>query len=396
METMTGRERMMSTLRNKQADRVPAAPDISYMIPMHLTGKPFWEIEVNENPPLWRAYVDAIKYFGTDGWFIYGAMDFKVKNPLTIDREIVRKTEDLWQYRTTYHTPEGDLTRLTVSPRADSSTDIEKVIKDFKEDFKKVKYLFQDIIGYDDTNFKLQKKELGELGIMANSFGAPGLHVFVSLFNGSLEAATYAYYDYPELFRELCELYEKTILKQVEMTIEAGTDSICTGGSGSITLQSPDLWREMSLPTIRKISRMCKEADVISGIHSCGKEKYLVETVAEETDINYVNPLEIAPMGDCVLAECKKKVGHKIALMGNLHTTSVMLNGKVTDVRRESLKAIRDAGMNGGFVLSTGDQCGRETPFENLFEMLRVAKEFGVYPLDMDRIESEINRLERL
>lgn len=396
MEMMTGRERMMVTLCNGQADRVPAAPDISTMIPIYLTGKPFWEVEVNENPPLWKAYIDAIKHFGTDGWFIYGAMDLKVKNPFKIDREIVNKTEERWEVRTTYHTPEGDLTRLTVSPRTDSSTDLEKVIKDFKEDFKKVKYLFQDIVGYDDTGFKLQKKELGELGMMANTITVPGLHVFVTLFNGSLEAATYAYYDYPELFQELCELYEKQMLKIAELTIEAGTDSILTGGSGSITLQSPELWRKMSLPALKKISKMCKEAGVISGIHSCGKEKYLVDTVAEETDINYVNPLEIEPMGDCTLAECKKNVGHKIALMGNIHTTEVMLRGSIIDVRRESLKAIRDAGMNGGFVLSTGDQCGRETPFENLFEMLRVAKEFGVYPLDIDKIESEIKRLEKL
>ena len=71
--------------------------------------------------------------------------------------------------------------------------------------------------------------------------------------------------------------------------------------------------------------------------------------------------------------------------MGNLHTTDVMLRGSVRDVRRESLKAIRAAGENGGFILSTGDQCGRDTPDENLREMVRVGEEFGAYPLDMDR-----------
>jgi uroporphyrinogen decarboxylase len=101
-------------------------------------------------------------------------------------------------------------------------------------------------------------------------------------------------------------------------------------------------------------------------------------------------------MGDCDLAEIKGKFGHKLALMGNLHTTRVMLHGNVNDIRREALKAILAAGQNGGFVLSTGDQCGRDTAFENIFELVRVAKEFGVYPLDMDRIQSEIRRLEKL
>ena len=98
-------------------------------------------------------------------------------------------------------------------------------------------------------------------------------------------------------------------------------------------------------------------------------------------------------MGDCDLGEIKRRFGGRLGLMGNLHTTSVMLFGSVKDVRRESLKAIRSAGEGGGFILSTGDQCGRDTPDENIFEIVRVAKEFGAYPLDRDRIREELRRL---
>ena len=115
---------------------------------------------------------------------------------------------------------------------------------------------------------------------------------------------------------------------------------------------------------------MCREAGVLSGIHSCGKETYIVKTCAEESDLNYINPLEIPPMGDCQLKECKALACGKLALMGNLHTTDVMLNGSIDDVRLASLQAMLDAGTDGGFVLSTGDQCGRDTPGENLLEMV--------------------------
>ena len=80
--------------------------------------------------------------------------------------------------------------------------------------------------------------------------------------------------------------------------------------------------------------------------------------------------------------------------MGNLHTTNVMLYGSTELVKLESLKAIKAAGVNGGFVLSTGDQCGRDTPFENIFTMVNTAKEYGQYPLDLDKIIQEIKRLE--
>ena len=62
-------------------------------------------------------------------------------------------------------------------------------------------------------------------------------------------------------------------------------------------------------------------------------------------------------------------------------------------VRRESLKAIRAAGENGWFILSTGDQCGRDTPDANIREMVTVVNEFGAYPLDLGRIDREVRRL---
>ena len=71
-----------------------------------------------------------------------------------------------------------------------------------------------------------------------------------------------------------------------------------------------------------------------------------------------------------------------------------MLRGNTQDVRLASLKAIRAEGAGGGFVLSTGDQCGRDTPFENIKEIVNTAEEFGTYPLDMPRIDEEIERLE--
>jgi len=391
---MTSRERMLTALRNGQPDRVPVAPDISNMIPCRLTNKPFWEIYVNENPPLWKAYLEAVKYFGMDAWFVYGDLHYKTDPKVEITRKIIKSSE-LWKVQRIYHTPDGDLKEVMACPKYNPPTPVEKLVKNFKEDFRKFKHFYPKIIGYNDSTFQQQKRELGELGIMCFSVETPGLHVYLWYFNGSLEAATYAFYDYPDLFEELREINERHILKRVEIAIDAGTDSILTGGSGSITNQSPDIWRQLSLPTLKKITKMCKQAGIISGVHSCGKERYMVEVCAHETDLDYIHPLEVAPMGDCDLAECKKLFGNRISLMGNLHTIETMWRGNSEDVKRESLKAIMAAGLGGGFVLSTGDQCGMYTPDENIFTMVKVAKMFGHYPLNIEKIESEIKRLER-
>ena len=114
-------------------------------------------------------------------------------------------------------------------------------------------------------------------------------------------------------------------------------------------------------------------------MHSCGKQKDLVRICAEETHLSCVNPLETPPMGDCVLSEIKARYGDRLALMGNLHTTDVMLNGSRQTVIAAARQAILDAGEGGGFILSTGDQCGRDTPLENLEALVEAAERYGGY-----------------
>lgn len=58
------------------------------------------------------------------------------------------------------------------------------------------------------------------------------------------------------------------------------------------------------------------------------------------------------------------------------------------------MKAILAAGKGVGFALSTGDQCGRDTPEENIFIMVETVKEFGTYPLDFNKIKEEIIKME--
>ncbi|WP_280990967.1 uroporphyrinogen decarboxylase family protein [Leadbettera azotonutricia] len=77
--------------------------------------------------------------------------------------------------------------------------------------------------------------------------------------------------------------------------------------------------------------------------------------------------------------EAKRLYGKKLSLMGNLQTTQVMLKGSPADVERAAKKAIDDAGADGGFLLSTGDQCGRDTPEANIFKLVETAKIYGKY-----------------
>ncbi len=380
MAEMTSKERMLAAMRHEQPDMVPVSPDMSNMIPCRLTGKPFWKIYYEHDPPLWQAYADAVKHFGFDGWQIYGQIDYHYQDAQwSFDSEVVLRSEDRFVVRTTCHTPAGDLWQETTYYAADSPTVTRGWIKDLREDLPKVRYMLPYIGGYDASPMAYQREYCGDAAAVAACVSVPGLHDLVYWFDGGLQSVVYAEADYPGEFEELISMQTAMYLRMAEMILDARPDFFMIGASGLYTLQSPAHFRKYSLPVIQKLTRMSKEAGLPSFIHSCGKQREMVDILATETDIDVVNPLEIAPMGDCDLAEIKTAHGDRLALMGNIHTTEVMLLGTPEKVREECIKAIDAAAKGGGFILSTGDQCGRDTPDENIRVMVDTAREYGRY-----------------
>lgn len=392
MTAMTSRERMIVAMTNGIPDRAPVAPDISNMIPARRTGRPFWDIYYFNEPTLWQAYIDAVRYFGIDGWFIYGDMQYQWPGDRHEAIEDMRKTSERWVVRYRGRIDESAYTYENTFYIADPPTTTEKIVKDIEANWDLVEKLFAPPVACNPSLLHLQRAELGELGAFGIGIGYPGLQHWFSTFAGGLEALTYSYYDKHEFLERLLHLHEKQAVAQMEMILNERPDFVLLGASGTITMQSPKIAREFCLPTIQRLTRMAREAGVPTMLHSCGKERILVKWCAEESDLGCINPLEISPMGDCTLADLKQQFGSRIALMGNLHTTEVMLMGSPDDVKRASLQAIRDAGQNGGFILSTGDQCGRDTPDANIFAMVQAAREYGQYPLDIERIDAELAR----
>jgi len=378
---MTSKERMLAAFRNQVPDTTPVAPDISNMIPCRLTGRPFWDVYLHQNPPLWRAYLDAVRYYQMDGWVTYGYIGLKThgdQRRWSID--LVSRTEARIVVRTTCSTPDGDLWSEMTYYRADPPTQTRKWIKSFEEDFPKLRHFFPRMVGYDPEPLWEMMRETGDLGVVGAGPAVPGMQNLFDWFDGGLEAVVYAYVDHYDKLREFVHWQERQAAVVTDMVLDAKPDFLMLGASGLWTMQSPSIFRDLSLPTLKMATKKAKQAGIPSFLHSCGRQRDQVKVLVEETDLDVVNPLEPPPMGDCDLAEIKRLYGHRIALMGNLHTTDVMLRGTPELVAAESLRAIEAAGVNGGFVLSTGDQCGRDTPDDNIRAMVRAAREYGPPP----------------
>ena len=377
----TPRERLMAAMRLEKPDCVPVCPDLSNMVPCRLTGKPFWDIYLNSDPDLYTAYKNTVDYFGFDGWWTdyFSAVKPVLRHQLEWRNLPVEERNGRKIQRSILVTPDGTLEKEMTFYPADSPTMTEKPIKDLKESRKFWKYLFPEVTGIDPEGYHRQKKDWGERGIYGLWIPAPGFNLWFDWVQDGITQCSILYYEEREVLDEFNEGFMKHYWRLFEYILGLKPDFILTGGSGGFALQSPAIWREYALPVVKELTRRCREAGILTMIHSCGKQAEMVKWCAEETDLSCINPLEVPPMGDCDLAVLKKRYGDQICLMGNLQTTDVMLFGRPEDVERAAKEAIDDAAAGGGFILSTGDQCGRDTPDENIRKMVEVARTYGKY-----------------
>lgn len=378
---MTSRERLAAVLRGQSTDCVPVSPDTSNMIPARMTGKSFIDLYLYEEIPMWQAYINCVRHFGFDA-LMDGSLQILFDD---LDAGQLEQQEYI-----VYEDNRKIITRRARS--AGGKLFWNDTARIYTHDNPPANVHYQTI-GLDETpitwrkvvkrsNYptgaallRLVKEEMGSHGLVGITCGT-------SLLVNS-ERAVYDYFDDPGKYIQRRDQKLEYYVKRFQrlMSLEVKPDFICTGGSGSLVFQTVEMFRELALPIVQTIARLCKENGIPSHLHCCGPEAEMVKICAEETNLTVIDPLELPPMGNCVLREIKKLYGQKLVLKGNLHTTDVMLLGTPGQVAAASRQAIDDAAEGGRFILSTGDQCGRDTPDENLFAMIETARTYGKYPL---------------
>ncbi len=382
---MTSKERLMTAFRRGVADHVPVCPDISVMVPAKLTSKPFYDLFLDgrehngwTSATYSEAYVEAVKYFGIDGWYIYGGLK-ELRPPDS--PEFVDHVVDVPEgklVKRVCETVKGVLTEEEIYFGDEPPWRSQKPIKNLREDFERMK-LWMGLGPWKWEREFRDRNRIGDFGVYVGM-----IPVFqdwwVHYRNGGFEQCIQDFVDEAAFMDEVHEFWMEWALAYVGAMAKAVPDEIMLGGSSaSLSISSPTMFRKYELPFIKGASKICKDAGVVSHLHICGRSWNLVQIVAEETDVDVMEPMEEPPGGDVDLAEAKRRVGNKLSIKGNINTFDFMLNATPDQVEDKCKRCIDAAAADGGYVLSTGDQCGRDTPHANLFKMVEVAKSYGRY-----------------
>jgi hypothetical protein len=242
---------MLVAMRNGQADCVPAAPDMSNMIPCRLTGKPFWDIYLYHDPPLWMAYIEAVRHFGHDGWL--------AGLPCQLDCDLKEaEGKPAWQEAIVARTPDRLYTRLHA--RVDGKETWSDWCNAYYIDNPSTHGIPLAKAGLPDgpperwedvarrTRFKgmepfhTARKLMGERGVVLPSVGLPGL--------AFSPEGVYEYYDNPSKVIERCEQQRERTVRRTRELVTHKPDAILIGMSGHMIWNPEPIFRKLSLPAL--------------------------------------------------------------------------------------------------------------------------------------------------
>lgn len=191
-----------------------------------------------------------------------------------------------------------------------------------------------------------------------------------------------------DLLREMLDVSFQRIMDNLTYLLEndVGPLYYINGPEYAIPpLMSPRDLEEFVVQHDRQMVAKIHEYGKLTEIHCHGRVNRFLERFAT-IGTDGLNPLEPLPLGDVILGDAKRRVGHRMGLIGNIQyedLAEASLDGVEALVR----SAIREGGPGGGSILSL---CAApyEVPLpprtaENLIHFMRMGRELASYPLDL-------------
>lgn len=139
---------------------------------------------------------------------------------------------------------------------------------------------------------------------------------------------------------------------------------------------SPANIEEFFLPLIRQSVELAHKYEATYRYQDDGKMADIIPHLVQwKTDI--IGGLQPPPLGDCVLADIKKRFDRQACLLGGLDPVYTFELGSPDRVRQAVKEFLDPLDDNCGIIVGTGEAFGPETPAECLRELTRSVIEFG-------------------
>jgi uroporphyrinogen decarboxylase len=359
---MNGRERILTALECREADRVPLyihgineAPIIG--IGRHLTDglpepKQFHEMDDAEKMKLLDTLFLIHEEFDIDG-----ATSFEIGHEEALDEKTIRDDWGVVYTRNPHGLPVATGHPLSSTPDLTAYTPPEPKAEHLlllnleKDRFQSTKALFWLMRGA----FVLSWRLVGMTNLMMKMFDDPG---FV---------------------HGITEMITHFNLQQLELLVQAGLDVLVIEDDiahGTSTLISPAQFAEFVNPYNRRVVERAHKLGLKVVRHSDGNLWPIMDQLIE-TGYDGLNPLE--PDAGMELKKVKDYCGDKMCLLGNIDCKELLCDGTPEEVTTAVQAAISDAGEGGGLIICSSNSLHPGVAPENCIAMFEATRKFGIY-----------------
>jgi uroporphyrinogen-III decarboxylase len=203
-------------------------------------------------------------------------------------------------------------------------------------------------------------------------------HRFVGAAPGGITMNTYTalrgrvqgmldFYDRPDFVSAVIDMQAEAMIQRAEKLAKTDIDALYIGDPAA-SLISPRHFEQFCLPAYKKFCKHFQDQDILIYIHVCGNSNLILEMMAD-SGAHVVEPLD--PLGGVSVADAKRRVGDRVALMGGVNTLTLS-QGTPAEVQAEAIQKCREGGPY-GYILAAGDMIPPETSRENLQALVDVA-----------------------
>jgi uroporphyrinogen decarboxylase len=165
------------------------------------------------------------------------------------------------------------------------------------------------------------------------------------------------------------ELSTEALIRFGKACHDAGADILHCGDSlASCNVISPGTYQRFSWPYSKRVFEAWHAHGAQNCLlHICGNSTRVLDLYADTG----ADMVEIDNAVD--MAEAKRRIGDRTAVVGNVNTITELLEGTPEMVRASAQRCIDQAGADGGFLLGSGCIVPRYAPLENVRAMIEVA-----------------------
>ncbi len=189
-------------------------------------------------------------------------------------------------------------------------------------------------------------------------------------------------FDDPEFVHKVARMTLRYNLAQLELLVEAGLDVLVVEddiADKNFPLIAPEQFLEFVNPYNRKIVDAAHARGLKVVRHSDGNLWPLMDILLE-SGYDGLNPLE--PQAGMALEKVKDYCGKRLCLLGNIDCIDLLPDGTPQQVDAAVAQAIEDAGKGGGLIICSSNSLHPGVDPDNCIAMFEATRKYGRYTSD--------------